>query len=49
MSNFLQGIPENASASRELGVHYVEFSCLYPTLGKLYLPFEKFYDPLRSR
>lgn len=24
---------------------YAELSCIYPTLGKLYLPFEKFYDP----
>jgi len=45
MSNFLQGVPKECVGLQGLGVHYVEFSCLYPTLGKLYLPFEKFYDP----
>jgi elongation of very long chain fatty acids protein 6 len=28
------------------GVHYDEFSCLYPTLGKTYTEMEKFYDPI---
>jgi len=43
-SNF-QGIPKECIGQNGLGVKYVELSCIRPTLGKLYLPFEKFYDP----
>mmetsp|Transcript_4354 Transcript_4354/g.8370 ORF Transcript_4354/g.8370 Transcript_4354/m.8370 type:complete len:292 (-) Transcript_4354:184-1059(-) len=28
------------------GVHYQEFSCIYPTLGKSYTRWETFYDPI---
>ncbi|KAL3759230.1 hypothetical protein ACHAWU_002500 [Discostella pseudostelligera] len=45
MSSFLEGIPKECVGLQGLGVKYVEFSCIHPTLGKLYLPFEKFYDP----
>lgn len=29
------------------GVVYEEFSCIYPTLGKTYMSWEKHYDPIR--
>lgn len=45
MSNFLQGVPKECIGLQGLGVYYVEFSCIQPTLGKLYFSFEKFYDP----
>jgi elongation of very long chain fatty acids protein 6 len=45
MSNFLEGIPKECIGLQGLGVHYIEFSCIQPTLGKLYFSFEKFYDP----
>ena len=45
MSSFLEGIPKECVGLQGLGVKYVEFSCIHPTLGKLYFPFEKFYDP----
>ena len=45
MSSFLEGIPKECVGLQGLGVKYVEFSCIHPTLGQLYLPFEKFYDP----
>lgn len=28
------------------GVAYKEFSCIYPTLGKTYMEWEKYYDPI---
>jgi hypothetical protein len=48
MASFFQGVPEECIGTNGLGVQYVEFSCVHPTLGKLYLPFEKFYDPVSS-
>lgn len=45
MSSIFQGISKECIGQNGLGTKYVELSCIYPTLGKLYLPFEKFYDP----
>ncbi|KAL7530982.1 hypothetical protein ACHAXR_003787 [Thalassiosira sp. AJA248-18] len=45
MSSIFQGIAKECIGANGLGVKYVEFSCVHPTMGKLYLPFEKFYDP----
>jgi len=41
-------VPEECIGTNGLGVNYAEFSCVHPTIGKLYLPFEKFYDPAPS-
>jgi len=47
MSNIFEGIPKECIGRLNGlgGLNYAEFSCIHPTLGKLYLPFEKFYDP----
>lgn len=44
-SFFLQGVPAECIGQNESGTKYAEFTCTHTTLGKLYLPFEKFYDP----
>mmetsp|Transcript_13168 Transcript_13168/g.23866 ORF Transcript_13168/g.23866 Transcript_13168/m.23866 type:complete len:302 (+) Transcript_13168:66-971(+) len=44
-SIYFQDVPEECIGQNGLGTSYVEFSCIHPTLGKIYLPFEKFYDP----
>jgi elongation of very long chain fatty acids protein 6 len=46
MSTVLQGISEECISTNGFGLKYVEFSCTHPILGKLYFPFEKFYDPI---
>jgi len=46
MSSILHGIAEECIGTNGLGTKYVEFTCTHPILGKLYLPFEKFYDPV---
>lgn len=38
--------PAECVGTTSAGVEYLEFSCLYPTLGKTYFDFEKFYDPI---
>lgn len=38
-------VPADCISHNGLGTSYVEFACMHPTLGKLYFPFEKFYDP----
>lgn len=45
MSSIYQGVSEECIVTNGLGSKYVEFTCIYPTWGKLYLPFEKFYCP----
>jgi len=46
MSTIFQGVPAECIGQNGMGTKYVEFSCVHPTLGKLfYFPFEKFYDP----
>jgi len=42
---FTDGMPEECITQVGPGTNFYEISCLYPTLGKLYLPFEKFNDP----
>jgi len=42
---FTRGMPEECIAQNGVGMTFYEISCVYPTLGRLYLPFEKFYDP----
>lgn len=46
MSSTFQGISKECIGTNGFGTEYVEFTCIYPTLGRLYLPFEKFYDPV---
>ncbi|KAL7460718.1 hypothetical protein ACHAXS_001161 [Conticribra weissflogii] len=48
MSIVLRGIPQECIGINGLGVQYAEFSCLHPLLGKTYLPFERFYDPVTT-
>lgn len=36
---------DHCIATNGFGLEYKEFSCVYPTLGKLYFGFEKYYDP----
>lgn len=48
MSNIFEGVPKECIGLNGLGLNYAEFSCTHPTWGKLYLPFEKFYDPASS-
>lgn len=45
MSSLLRGVPAECLRTNGLGSRYAELACLYPTLGKFYLPFELSYDP----
>mmetsp|Transcript_54620 Transcript_54620/g.116039 ORF Transcript_54620/g.116039 Transcript_54620/m.116039 type:complete len:307 (-) Transcript_54620:170-1090(-) len=45
---FIEGIAEDCVRPNGLGQAFFELSCVYPSLGKLYLPFEKFYDPAET-
>mmetsp|Transcript_15783 Transcript_15783/g.19247 ORF Transcript_15783/g.19247 Transcript_15783/m.19247 type:complete len:292 (+) Transcript_15783:60-935(+) len=36
----------SCTAINGAGVEYTEFSCLYPVLGKTYMDWEKYYDPI---
>ena len=45
MSVVFKDIPKECITLNGLGINYAEFTCLHPTLAKLYLPFEKYYDP----
>lgn len=40
------GVPQECYAVNGIGVEYAEFTCVHPSLGKFYMPFEKFYDPV---
>jgi len=42
---FTDGMPEECLAVTSPGTIFFEIACVYPTLGKLYLPFEKFFIP----
>lgn len=46
MSNMEGGIPIDCIGINGHGTRYAEFSCTHPVLGKLYAPFEKYYDPV---
>mmetsp|Transcript_22854 Transcript_22854/g.34105 ORF Transcript_22854/g.34105 Transcript_22854/m.34105 type:complete len:292 (-) Transcript_22854:265-1140(-) len=39
-------VASNCIGTTSAGVEYQEFSCIYPTLGKTYLEWEKYYDPI---
>ncbi|KAL7521854.1 hypothetical protein ACHAWF_000296, partial [Thalassiosira exigua] len=44
--SFLNGVAKECIGTNGLGTKYAELPCHMPTLGKLYLPFERFYDPV---
>lgn len=46
MSNVIANIPLRCIGENGMGTKYAEFSCISPTLGKTYMPFEKNYDPV---
>jgi len=45
MSVVFKDIPKECISLNGLGINFAEFTCVHPTLAKLYLPFEKYYDP----